>query len=131
MKGQAPVVLPSGRFWVDAEGFFRGEAATTAEQDLAEARVQVAAQRGMGLQLPRPFLMDIRNARSLSREARAFYDSAEVAEVFSATALLVSSPLSRAIGNFFLGFNRPAMPTRLFESEGEALAWLRTIGSVE
>jgi hypothetical protein len=129
MQGQAPVVLPSGRFWVDAEGFFRGEAATTADQGLAEARAQVAAQRGMGFPLPRPFLMDIRNARSLSREARAFYASAEVAEVFSATALVVSSPLSRAIGNFFLGFNRPAMPTRLFESEAEALAWLRTTGS--
>jgi hypothetical protein len=44
--------------------------------------------------------------------------------VFSATALIISSPLSRAIGNFFLGLNRTSMPTRLFTSEADALAWL-------
>ena len=36
------------------------------------------------------------------------------------------SPLTRAIGNFFLGLNKPLMPTRLFTSEEEALAWLKT-----
>jgi hypothetical protein len=40
-------------------------------------------------------------------------------------ALLVGSPMSRAIGNFFIGLNKPLIPTRLFVSEPEALAWLR------
>jgi hypothetical protein len=119
--------ITSGRFWVDEEGLLRGEAAPSAEQDLAQAREQAAAQRAFGVSLPRPFLMDIRGARALTREARAFYASQEAAELFSATALLVDSPLSRAIGNFFLGLNRPMMPTRLFTTEAEALAWLRTI----
>jgi hypothetical protein len=118
--------LRSGRFWVDEEGFLRGEAAPAAEQDLAEALEQTQAQRAMGVSLPRPFLMDIRGARALTREARAYYASREAAQLFTATALLVDSPVSRAIGNFFLGLNRPEMPTRLFASEGEALAWLRT-----
>jgi hypothetical protein len=125
-KMQHLTVLESGRFWVDGEGFFRGEAAPAAQQDLAEARRQVAAQRAMGVSLPRPFLMDIRGARALTREARAFYAGAESAALFVATALLVGSPLSRAIGNFFLGLNKPAQPTRLFTAEAEALAWLRT-----
>ncbi len=120
------VVINSGRFWIDGEGFFRGEASPAATQDLADATEQVAAQRAMNVSLPRPFLMDIRNARALSRQARSYYASAEVAEVFSATALIVSSPVSRAIGNFFLGLNKPSMPTRLFGSEAEALGWLRT-----
>jgi hypothetical protein len=118
--------LKSGQFWVDAEGLLRGKASAAAEQDLAEARAQIAAQRALGVSLPRPFLMDIREARSLSRDARAFYASAETGTVFSATALLVSSPVSRAIGNFFIGLNKPSMPTRLFGSEAEAVEWLRT-----
>jgi len=35
------------------------------------------------------------------------------------------SPLSRAVGNIFLGVNRPLVPCRLFTSEPQALAWLR------
>ena len=43
-----------------------------------------------------------------------------------AIALLVGSPLSRVIGNFFVGLNRSTFPLRLFTSEEEAIAWLRT-----
>jgi hypothetical protein len=45
--------------------------------------------------------------------------------VESAAALLIGSPLTRAIGNFFMGLNKPLIPTRLFTSETEALAWLK------
>jgi hypothetical protein len=121
-----PVVLQSGRFWLDDEGILRGEASPGAEQGIDEARAQVACQRKMIDGKARPFLMDIRGARALSREARAFYASPEAAEVFSATALLVGSPVSRALGNFFLGLNKTSMPTRLFASTDEALEWLRT-----
>ncbi len=120
------VCISSGRFWVDEEGILRGEASPAAAQDLAEAKAQVAAQRGLGVSLPRPFLMDIRKARALSREARVYYAGQEVTGVFTATALLVDSPLSRAIGNFFLGLNKPSMPTRMFGDAEQALAWLRT-----
>lgn len=75
---------------------------------------------------PLPFLMDIRKARGITREARSMFASAEAATLFAATALLVGSPLSRALGNFFLGLNKPQMPTRLFTDEAEALAWLRS-----
>jgi hypothetical protein len=33
--------------------------------------------------------------------------------------------VARAIGNFFMGLNKPLIPTRLFTSEAEALGWLR------
>ena len=46
--------------------------------------------------------------------------------VSAAVALLIGSPMSRVIGNFYLGFNRPQTPTRLFTDTDEAEAWLRT-----
>jgi hypothetical protein len=34
--------------------------------------------------------------------------------------------MSRVIGNFFIGFSRTNIPTRLFTSEAEAIDWLKT-----
>jgi hypothetical protein len=38
-------------------------------------------------------------------------------------ALVCASPLARAIGSFFIGLNRPAVPTKMFKTFGEALSW--------
>jgi hypothetical protein len=121
---EGEVRLRTGTFWKE-DGVLRGECFEGVEETLEDAKEQIALQRKMldGTRLP--FLMDIRRVRSLSLEARAYFAGVESAQVFRATALLVSSPLSRAIGNFFLGLNRAQMPTRLFTSEDEALAWLR------
>jgi hypothetical protein len=122
--GEGEVRLRTGRFWKQ-DGILRGECFQGAEETLEDAKEQLVHQRKMIAGTPLPFLMDIRGVRSLSREARAYFASAEAAQVFQATALIVSSPLSRAIGNFFLGLNRAQMPTRLFTTEADALAWLR------
>lgn len=70
-----------------------------------------------------PVLIDLRGLRSISKEARE-YLAREGAEGISAGALLVSSPVSRIIGNLFLKVNSPSVPTRLFTSKEEARQWL-------
>lgn len=118
--------MRTGRYWVDEEGFLRGECFDGAEQTLADAEEQLREQRPLAGGKPRPFLMDISRVRSLSRDARNKYaNSPEARALFSCVALLVGSPLSRAVGNFFIGLNKPLMPTRLFTSRTDALAWLR------
>ena len=72
-----------------------------------------------------PMLVDVRTVSAIDREARAHLAGPEGARINSAVALLVGSPLSQAIGNFFLGLNKPLIPCRLFTTEPEALAWLR------
>lgn len=59
---------------------------------------------------------------------RVYYAGPATAEIFTAAALPVESMLSRAIANFFLGLNKPLIPTRLFNDEAEAVAWLGTQG---
>jgi hypothetical protein len=123
----AKVTLRTGRFWLDEEGFLRGECFEGAEETLVDAEEQVREQRTMTSGHARPFLMDISRVRSLSRDARNYFArSAPAREVFSCVALVVGSPLSRAVGHFFIGLNKPEMPTRLFTSETEALTWLRS-----
>jgi hypothetical protein len=70
---------------------------------------------------------DMREIRSITREARLFASSADAIQVVKAVALLIGSPVSRVIGNFFLGINKPPYPTRIFTSEAEALSWLKNI----
>jgi hypothetical protein len=59
-------------------------------------------------------------------EARRIYAAGMDPRVFFAAALIVSNPLARAIGSFFLGLTRPGVPTRLFDSIEPALAWVDT-----
>lgn len=121
------VTLRCGRFWKQ-DGILYGLAGDGVTATADDAREQFEHQRTMLVGHPLPFLMDIRKARGISRDARSMFASAEAAQLFAATALLVGSPLSRALGNFFLGLNKPQMPTRLFTDEVEALAWLREAG---
>lgn len=94
------------------------------ELTLDEARANIAATAELTEGRRMPVLVDLRGVRSQSAEARAYLAGPEATRVSAAVALLVASPLSRAIGNFYLGFNRPEVPTRLFTNELEAERWL-------
>ena len=106
-------------------GIARQEPFPESDFTLEDAREVTAAFATLGNGKPLPTLVDLRNVRWMQREARAHFSGPETAIVQSAAALIIASPLSRAIGNFFLGFNKPLFPTRLFTSETEALEWLK------
>lgn len=71
-----------------------------------------------------PVFTDIREIKSITREARLFASSEIAVKVTSAVAVLIGTPVSRVLGNIIMGFNRPPFPTRLFTSEAKALEWL-------
>jgi hypothetical protein len=72
-----------------------------------------------------PLLVDSRNIRSMTKEARRHFSTNGRDTKITSMAILVKSPLSRVIGNFFMGINKPQVPTRLFDSESEAAQWLK------
>lgn len=74
---------------------------------------------------PRPLLCDLTNVVKMSQECRNHFAGAEHAKTFSKAALIVTSPVSKLIGNFFLGLNKPLKPTRLFTTKEDGLKWLR------
>jgi hypothetical protein len=117
----------SNRIWLDDEGIIHIEALPDRDQVLADAEETIAVVWEVGAREKRRIVVDPRRMRSISREARAFFAGSVPKAHGIATALLVDSPLSRIMGNVFLGFNKPLLPARLFTSEGEALAWLRTL----
>ncbi len=66
------------------------------------------------------------NMLSQDAEARRAYTTLDPALIYGG-ALVVSNALSRALGNFFVGLNRPRVPTKLFDTMENGLQWLKTM----
>ena len=74
---------------------------------------------------PLPLLCDLSNVVKMTRDCRAHFAGAEHAKTFNKCALIVTNPISRIIGNFFLGLNKPLRPTQLLKTIEEGLKWLK------
>jgi len=71
-------------------------------------------------------IIDMTAVYEISKKARDYFANERTASIQRATALLIGSAVSRTIGNFFLGLNKPITPTKLFTDPQEAIKWLRT-----
>lgn len=78
---------------------------------------------------PKSTLVLMQDVARVDREARAFFASEEYLQLACQTALVVGSPVSRVIGNFFLGLNRLKYPCKVFDDPEPALKWLRSFNS--
>lgn len=92
--------------------------------DLSDAKENLEAINTLAKGKRVPVLVDIRQSKGVSQKCRAYFAGDEAAQIQSACALLIESPLSKLIGNFFIGFNKTKFPTKLFTDESSARAWL-------
>lgn len=69
-------------------------------------------------------LVDSRKQLSHSKEVRDFYGSKKMEDHILAMAVMVDSVATRLTANFFIKFNKPYFPTKLFTDEKEARKWL-------
>lgn len=109
---------------LDARGFIISRVAPFAEISLDHAKENTARVRELSGDRVYPILVDIRKIRSISKEARDHFSMRGRKPGVVAIAMLVSSPLSRIIGNFFLGLNHPIVPTRMFTDRERAEQWI-------
>ena len=91
--------------------------------ELDDAVTAIEAMSRLTSGRPAPLLADAHEAGSQSRLARAEF--VRRGDIATAVAILVLSPLSRMMGNFYLSVNKPTTLTRLFEDEDQAIEWLR------
>ena len=96
--------------------------------DGASARVNMDYQTAYARLVGRRccVIVVIDSLTSQDSEARRIYAAGMQPSLFYAVALIVTNPLARAIGSFFLGLTRPPVPTKLFESVEDAAAWVVT-----
>ena len=113
-------------FRLDGDGIILATMNEGATFELADAVEAVAATAQVAGGKRRPVLVDIRGVQSESREARMYFAGPELAKCATAVALIVESPVSRMIANFFLRIGAQAVPTRVFDDATSARSWLRT-----
>lgn len=86
-------------------------------ENMALVREMVGARRVI-------VLVDIREEARADKAALDIYADPKQNPTAVSVAVLLDSPMSMVMGNFFMRINRPQIPTRLFTREREAVAWL-------
>ena len=97
-----------------------------ADMNLEAAKEGIAARKKLQGDKKALILVDNRNAWQVSNEAREYAAQKEIDSMNIAMAILADSITTRMIGNFYINFNKPKTPTKMFKSEAKALEWLET-----
>lgn len=93
--------------------------------ELKDALENSAAVKTISKDRIYPMLVNLKEIKSISKEARDHFSMQNRTPGITAIGLLIKSPASRIIGNFFLGMNRSTVPVRLFTNEEKAVLWLK------
>ncbi len=68
-------------------------------------------------------LVDMRKMIFMSNDARKYFAKQNKETVY-AIAVIINSKLHRSFANLYLKINKPNIPTKMFDTEEEALKWL-------
>ena len=116
------ITHPEFRMWLRPGGIVQLSWVTRVDIHFEDAIAAIQAMTELTGGRLSPLLVDLHDSGQLARAARIEFTSR--ADLVSAVALIVGTPLNRIVGNFFLGVNRPRYPVRLFDTEESALVWL-------
>lgn len=111
--------------WMGEDGIARTKVKPGAEVTVDFARENSTAVNALFTGKKYPLLIDARGIKSMTRDARNQFSTKGRETNVLAFGIVIGSPLSRVIGNFFMGINKPAVPTRLFDNEEDAEKWLK------
>jgi len=115
-----------GEVWMDEDGVLYQDYPPGTEIKIEDSLGELNIYRSTFCkEVKRPIIVDISNIKSVSKESRDIYSSEETAGILSAAALIVSNPVSRIMGNFYMGINKTRMPVRMFAKRNEAKTWLK------
>lgn len=111
--------------WMGEDGIARTMVKEGADISLEDAKENTLAMEQLYEGETFPLMVDTRKVKYISKEARDHFSIKNRKSVVCAFALVIGSPLSRIIGNFFMGLNKPSVPMKLFTNEKDAIRWLK------
>ena len=118
LKKTTHVLIESGIIKITVK-----ENETIEEKDVADmhkVNLQLSEGKNFGV-----LLNAVSNFFTVSPKSRELLASKEYCKSRLATAFVLNSLAIKLMGNFFITFNNPSSPTKLFNNEKEALIWLR------
>ena len=92
---------------------------------LADAQKSTEVIEKVTNKTQRPQLVDFGKLQGIDRQAREYFakDARHIAG-YNAVAIIMNSPITTVVANFFMGLNKPLRPTRLFTTREAAYEWL-------
>src|SRR6185437_3004042 len=94
--------------------------------DMATAKDSIDAKIAVCGNKDYPALIDIRNIKSATKEAREYVSGEIGTRNISMAAIIAPTVVSKLIGTFFITFNKPPVKIKLFTDEQEAVKWLKS-----
>ncbi len=82
---------------------------------------RLKAQNGVNY----PLLSNVKSLKGISKETRDYMASKEGCAGVLAAAVIIDSPVTSMIGNFFINISKPLVPTKMFTDEEKAKKWLK------
>lgn len=76
-----------------------------------------------------PIFIDFRNPKGGTKEARTYLSSEEGIKGLSAGAMLINSSIGMVAFNFYMKFDTPSLPMKVFVDKNKALKWLEQFKS--
>ncbi|TSJ45439.1 hypothetical protein [Fluviicola chungangensis] len=110
--------------WMGEDGIARTKVKKGSEVKLEHAQENSVVVNSFYTSTKFPLLIDARGIKSMEREARAFFTANGRNTNTLAFGIIIDSSVSKVVGNFFLGINKPVVPTKLFSNEEQAIEWL-------
>jgi len=111
--------------WMGEDGIARTQVKPGSEVVLEDAHENSKVVNALVGPANYPIVIDTRQIKSITKEARDFFSMRGRESRVYAFAILVDSPLSKIIGNFFMGLNEPRVPVKLFTKEEKAIDWCK------
>lgn len=71
-------------------------------------------------------IVDMIGVKQVDKDARKSLSDKHSEERIEAMAILVRDPISRMIGNFLIGLNKPTVPLKLFSDFDSARNWIES-----
>lgn len=124
-----PVRTPVGVMWVDDADLLWHRLDTGITVRPEHAREVASAVDQLSGGRPVRAVVDISGVQFADRHARDAFSNTIDDSVEVATAIIVSTSISRMLGTLFLKLSRPARPVRMFLDEDEAAAWVAGVAA--
>ncbi len=131
MKKLMEETLTQKLYWDEDEEIVVGELnfeVQTLQSAIENIDAQDKIRKTLGKEMTR-VLIDMRDIKSITREAREYYANERTCSIQRATALVVKSKVTKVMANFFMGLNKPITPAKMFTDMQEAKQWLHTFSN--
>ena len=97
--------------------------------NLGEKEMELLLQDAVELTSPNKYfaIIDTTVVYDSTPEARDFYSESDYSKYRYADAFIVNSLPMRLLVNFFIVFNKPKIPTKMFNNRESALTWIHSL----